>query len=101
MDLETVYLGRDNAIVRQLLQDGAPPAAGITKVQARIGSVCLDTDTDADITHTDGVVTLVLGKQSLPRGLSTCALTVYDGAHPDGLAWDSFYVYVRDWAVCA
>ena len=97
MELETVFVGRDNVIARELLQDGEPPVPGINRVVAHIGDVTLDTDTDPEISYSDNVVTIRLGGKTLRYGLNICRLTVYDVAHPNGLAWDEFPVLLLDW----
>lgn len=99
--MEIVFLGRDNPIVRELLQDGQPPEPGaITRVQARIGDVCLSSDEDEEITLAQNVVTLRLGNVGLAPGTYQCKLIVYDAQHPNGLAWDAFYVVAKVWEAC-
>ena len=103
---ETIYLGRENRLVRELTRAGSALSdsdqAAITRVQAHIGTTCLDTDEATDpISYTGGVVTMQPGLAStLEAGESTCYLTVYDNDHADGLAWGSFPVEIIDWPTC-
>lgn len=107
--METVYLGRDNVVVRELIQDGQPPVAhAISRVVARIGSVCIDSQSDdeiqLDVVDVNGIehthVTLTLGHLNLSPTVHKVQLTAFDANHPDGIAWDEFWVYVKPWQVC-
>ena len=98
--MEVVYQNRDNPIVRELLQDGESPAPGITRVQAKVGDVCLDTNEDSEITLEGNVVTMVLGGTGLALGTHRCELIVYDANHPNGISWDRFWVVVKVSEAC-
>jgi len=103
---EYAYIGRDNVINRVLLIDGAvlssDDKAAITRVTAKFGSYCLDTDVaDDNITYSDGTVSLTLGLVSgIKKGLYTVKLIVYDPTMTNGKAWDSFTVFVDNWDAC-
>lgn len=95
MIIETVYLGRDNAIDLQLTADGS--ASDLTSVTRM--SVCdvggawsVDSDTvpaafDWGTSGETGKISLMLGAQNIPPGTYTCRLTVYDPTNANGLVW--------------
>ena len=103
---EKVFLGRENRLVRELTRAGQPlgpdDKSAITRVQAHIGTTCLDTDDPADpITYADGKITMQLGLvTTLEPGTPDCHLTIHDPVHPLGLAWGSFPLEIILWPNC-
>ena len=103
---EIAYIGRANAIVRELQAQDAPidaaTADAITRVVLRFGPYCIDSDVAGDpISYADGRVTLQLGLvPGLEQGVYTARMTVYDAANPEGLAWGEFRVRVLPWEAC-
>ena len=103
---ETIYLGAENRIVRELTRAGQALSAGdkaaITKVQAYIGELCLDTTTSDLISYADGQVTMQWGlvPDGLEPGEHVCRLRVFDAAHATGLAFGEFPVQVVAWPDC-
>lgn len=103
---ESIYLGRENRLVRELTRAGQPLSpddqAAITRVTAHIGTVCLDTAEATDpIEYTGGIVTMQPGLVAdLEPGESECHLTIHDNAHATGLAWGSFPVEIIAWPSC-
>lgn len=103
----TVFLDRDNKITLKLLQDGAPITEDlVTKAVLWVPGTAFSSglpqvvDSDGpNITLTDGAtkVTLELGSLDVKQGAHSCYLTVYDAAHPNGIAWDRISLRVRNW----
>ncbi len=104
---ETIYIGAENRIVRELTRDRSSLSDGdkdsITRVQAWINeSLCLDTANPAhQIAYDDGKVTMQLGLVAgLKPGRVTIHLTVFDADHEQGLAWDDFRAKIVTWPKC-
>ena len=93
---------RDNEIRRELLDGGEPlevdQLSAITDVIIRAGDVCLSL-TGGEIQLQDGVISAKLGK-SLEPGAYPAWLTVKSTDHPDGVAWEKWFIVVDSWPVC-
>jgi hypothetical protein len=102
---ETVWLGRDNAVLWQLEEDGRPlgpaRAQAITRVVVDLGAIDADSDADPAAVSWEGdVVALRLGHLA---GLDayagrrlTARLIVYSADEPAGVVWtDQATITVR------
>lgn len=95
----TVYNNRDNVISLSLLSDGVViNHTSITRVQLKVGTVVLDSQTNPtwfDLTNASKI-TLKLGFASLTTGRSLASLIIFDVLHPDGVVWGKFQLTVED-----
>jgi len=101
--IETVYLGRDNAIDLVLIADDAPVSlAALSRAVLQLGrTATIDSGVvgwgsgqpfDPTISGTYRgapveVLRLTLGAESIPPGRYGARLVVYDAGHADGLVW--------------
>ena len=102
---ETVWLGHDNAIRWQLLEDGRPlgpaRAEAITRVVLDLGPVAADSAVDpAAVSWTDDIVTLRLGHlaglDALAGRRRSARLIVYSADEPGGVVWtDTATIAIR------
>ena len=107
-DTETAYIGRANTIKRVLQKQGAvlteAERLAITRVQAKWGTWCIDTDVGADpieYDSSDGAVRMQIGLvPGLTVGRYDLTLTCFDAATPEGFAWGGFRLTVVEWTVC-
>jgi hypothetical protein len=107
-DIETVYIGRANVIQRVLqaaaVDLAAPERTAITRVQARFGDYCLDTDEATDpiaYDSTTGGVSMQIGLVTgIVVGKYDLILTCFDAATPEGFAWGNFRIDVKAWPIC-
>lgn len=106
--MATVYLGRDNRIHLQLLQDGSVIKPDVvTKAALHVpgsafsNGVGVTYDTTGpmlSLAENSTAVVVQLGGAPLRTGQHVCLLTVYDGISPDGLAWSELTILVQRWA---
>ena len=103
--LETIYIGRDNVLLWQLLEDGRPlgpaRAEAITRVVLDLGSVEADSAVDpAAVSWTADIVTLRLGHlaglDALAGQRPRARLIVYSADEPAGVVWtDTATIAIR------
>lgn len=114
MSTHDVYLGRDNALVWELLRDGETVEQDAVS-DARLwipGSITESGDPIVAATYSeDGLhqaleltdnatkVEATLGSLPLRTGQGIAALTIYDSEHPDGIAWARIQLRVHTWPV--
>src|SRR5688572_20410909 len=108
----TVFRGRNNEIVLQLLNEDEPLAAPNTidrveiTFKARtvpvITAFSLDSDSDfIDYDDSDGRVTMMLGRETdiiaLADGVYEGDVIAYGTDNVQGIAFGSFLIYLTDW----
>ena len=102
MITETAYIGRDNTIDIQLLEDGvAVDLSGVTRMTLAFeGAVIADSNEDPGVFDWDngnGVVILKLGGLvGLTAGIYHTRLVVYDPINTNGIAWEDFICRVSN-----
>jgi hypothetical protein len=105
METLTFYIGRDNAEILELTQNGVVVNAdSVLRATFHFGSYCLDTDkhptlielyNDAQrLSIKAGLIT------GLQKGVYTGHLTIYDAYAEKGIKWQAFRVLVQPWNVC-
>lgn len=110
--MSTIYLKRDNKIKLRLQADGMTvPPGQVSKVVFFIPGdlttdgedIILDSALNNEVALRDSktVVEITAGFLDLKRGSGTCYLTIYDVAHPNGLAWDTVQLVISDWQPAA
>jgi hypothetical protein len=95
---ETVWLNRDNPVVRQLLVDDAViDHTDITRVTLDLGAVVLDSQTNPDwfVREADRLI-MTLGHAGVAAGAYTGYLTIYDTDHPNGQVWGHLTLHFRE-----
>lgn len=106
----TVYLGRDNTITLTLAHGGvAFKPDTITKVALWVPGTAFANglprlfDAAPEVTLIDNAtkVRLALSNTGMQVGAYYCYLTVYDIAHPNGVAWDALTINSVVWPVSA
>jgi hypothetical protein len=107
--MATVYLGRDNRIRLQLMQDGAVVSPNIvTRAALHVPGDAFATgvgvtyDTDGPmlgLSDSNTVVVAQLGAAPIKPGKYTCYLTIYDMDSVGGLAWSEVEVSVKWWEI--
>lgn len=96
---QTVYRGRNNSIVLQLLQDDAPldPPTTIDEVELTADGVTVDPDGD-HIVYEDGALTMQLGLVeeilALEDGNHLIEVTGFGPAAEEGIAFGTFQIYL-------
>ena len=104
--MEQAWINHANTIRRVLRAASddldSTQQAAVTRVVARIGGTCIDTDVAADpIEYSDGAVEMQLGLvPGITPGFKTVRLVVYDAETPEGKAWGEFRVRVHAWEGC-
>jgi len=106
---ETAYIGRANSIKRVLQRAGEAldesSRLAITRVTAKFGTYCIDTDVGADPIEYDsatGTVSMQIGLVTgIVEGQYNLKLTAFDAATPEGFAWGNVHVLVKSWEACA
>ena len=102
----TVFRGRNNEIVLQLLSDDAPLAAPevITEVEVSVsdGDEWIDTGSEhVAYDSEDGTLTMALGRietfTGLPDGVYQMEVTGFKVDDDNGIAFGGFLIYLRDW----
>ena len=92
MDIEYIWLGRDNEIDLQMNADDSPmDLSGLTKMELVFDD---GTIIDSDISPTafdwsvgSGTVKLVLGRESIDSGYYMMTVIIYDATYTNGLIW--------------
>lgn len=112
MSSNIVYLGRDNVIVWELLQNNKTVQEdAITHAKLWIPEELTDvsepivasTDPEEDmydglkLIDNDTKIEARLGSLPLKKGYGMAFLTVYDSDHPNGIAWGGITLIVKDW----
>ena len=94
-----VYNNRDNVISLSLLSDGnIIDHTSITRVQLKVGTVTLDSQTQPtwfNLTNASKI-TLKLGFAGLTAGKNLASLVVFDSLNPEGVVWGKLYLTVED-----
>lgn len=99
---EIAYLGRDNAIDLQLKADGeVVDLSSVTQIDLveRDSAWSVSSATSPSVfdwSAGDGVLSLVLGEESIPEGAYRCYLVIYDPTNTDGIVWDDFRLTVKE-----
>jgi len=98
----TIYIGRDNAEILELLQDGVAVGENeVTRAVLAFGSHVLDTEdspSDISLDATAQNVSITAGQiPNLKPGDYHGMLTIYDALTPNGLAWADLSIHVREW----
>ena len=103
MTVETIYLGKDNAIDKELREDGsAVNLSSVTRMTVDFDGTLIDSDVVGegsgqpfDWTQGSGKVVFSFGSLTIPAGNYEAELTVYDASNPNGLVWGTFLVTVE------
>lgn len=102
MQLITVEIGRDRTHRIALTAAGVPvPADTLTRVVARVGPHCLDTDNGLEWDDSKQAVDAQFGLiAGLTPGAYDCYITGEDNAHPNGLPYKKFKIKAIAWPTC-
>lgn len=107
--MSTIYLERDNKLRYRLEADGSTvPDNSVTRAKFALPGIAspggavevFDTDDpggEATLTDSSTVLQIDAGERNLNTGTYTAYITVYDSASPDGLAWASVPVTIKEW----
>lgn len=105
MEAEIVYLGHDNTIDLQLLEDGvAVSLAAVTKITATFGDTLVENAVPAagSITwsgagYDTGEIRLNgLGLLALEAGFYDVPIVVYTAVYTNGIVWDIIPIRVKE-----
>lgn len=101
MDTEIAYIGHDNTIDLQLLEDNvAVDLSGVTRMTLQFGDTLMDSDVHAgvfDWSAGNGVLEIALQGQSITANeYYDTQLIVYDAINTNGIVWGKISIVVNE-----
>ena len=100
MTTEVVYLGHDNTIDVQLLEDGViTDLSSVTRMTLDFAGTVIDSGIHSNVfdwSAGNGLLNIALGAQTITEESYLARLVVYDPVNADGVVWGHVDILVRD-----
>lgn len=110
----TVYIGKDNVLVWELVKDGSTITEDSitdavlwvpTKLTTERGPICVGLSSSGGENYYEGLklidnktkIEANFADLPLKENTDTAHLTIYDNNHPNGIAWEEILLNVVNW----